>query len=150
MSLRLFRHHIRLAETVAELVRKDARFELSAPPRFGLVCFHLKVRPLPHPYIPAQSSHRIQPNCTYRSSLCMKQTPVPGPMLLMSCSSAIPVWSLPSNCCCLPDCACSPGVQGQHCLQSAMAALQRPKLALLVGVSKASPCQKQALSTFSP
>lgn len=57
VSLRLFRHHIRLAETVAELVRKDARFELSAPPRFGLVCFHLKVRPSPHAYNPAQSSH---------------------------------------------------------------------------------------------
>ena len=24
-------------------MRKDERFELSAPPRFGLVCFHLKV-----------------------------------------------------------------------------------------------------------
>ena len=40
----LYRHHIRLAETVADLIRKDARFEVSAPPRFGLVCFHLKVR----------------------------------------------------------------------------------------------------------
>ena len=60
VSLRLFRHHIRLAETVAELVRKDARFELSAPPRFGLVCFHLKVRPSPHAHIPAQPSHGIQ------------------------------------------------------------------------------------------
>ena len=42
----LYRHHIRLAETVAELIGKDARFEVSAPPRFGLVCFHLKVRRL--------------------------------------------------------------------------------------------------------
>ena len=40
----LFRHHIRLAETVAALARKDERFEVSAPPRFGLVCFRLKVR----------------------------------------------------------------------------------------------------------
>ena len=40
----LLRHHIRLAETVATLARKDERFEVSAPPRFGLVCFHLKVR----------------------------------------------------------------------------------------------------------
>ena len=40
----LFRHHIRLAETVAALARKDERFEVSAPPRFGLVCFRLQVR----------------------------------------------------------------------------------------------------------
>ncbi|CAK0731796.1 hypothetical protein CVIRNUC_000044 [Coccomyxa viridis] len=38
------RHHIRLAETVAALARKDERFEVSAPPRFGLVCFRLKGR----------------------------------------------------------------------------------------------------------
>lgn len=38
------RHHYRMAAEFAELVRGDGRFQLSAPPRFGLVCFHAKVR----------------------------------------------------------------------------------------------------------
>jgi glutamate/tyrosine decarboxylase-like PLP-dependent enzyme len=33
------RHHIALAQAFAALVAADSRFELAAPPRFGLVCF---------------------------------------------------------------------------------------------------------------
>jgi aromatic-L-amino-acid/L-tryptophan decarboxylase len=36
------RHHMRLAELFAQLVSADARFEIAAPVRFGLVCFRLK------------------------------------------------------------------------------------------------------------
>jgi len=36
-------HHMRLAAHFADLVRGDERFELMAPPRFGLVCFRVKV-----------------------------------------------------------------------------------------------------------
>ncbi|KAK9829064.1 hypothetical protein WJX72_003711 [[Myrmecia] bisecta] len=36
------RHHVRLAGWFAARVRADERFELAAPPRFGLVCFRLK------------------------------------------------------------------------------------------------------------
>ncbi len=32
-------HHVALAQHFAERVRRDARLELAAPPRFGLVCF---------------------------------------------------------------------------------------------------------------
>ncbi len=35
------RHHVRLAELFAELVRADERFEICAPPSLGLVCFRL-------------------------------------------------------------------------------------------------------------
>ena len=33
------RHHIALAAQFAQLIQNDDRFELAAPPRFGLVCF---------------------------------------------------------------------------------------------------------------
>ena len=36
-------HKAGLASHFADLVRGDARFELTAPPRFGLVCFRAKV-----------------------------------------------------------------------------------------------------------
>ncbi|CAM9405302.1 unnamed protein product [Ascophyllum nodosum] len=36
------RRHIRLAGEFEELVKKDGRFEIVAPPRFGLVCFRLQ------------------------------------------------------------------------------------------------------------
>jgi glutamate/tyrosine decarboxylase-like PLP-dependent enzyme len=36
-------HKAGLASHFAGLVRGDARFELTAPPRFGLVCFRAKV-----------------------------------------------------------------------------------------------------------
>lgn len=39
-------HHLRLAGLFQGLVEADERFEITAPPRFGLVCFALKVRPL--------------------------------------------------------------------------------------------------------
>ena len=40
--LRAFvRHHVALAAWFADRVRADARLELAAPPRFGLVCFRL-------------------------------------------------------------------------------------------------------------
>jgi hypothetical protein len=35
------RHHIALAQYFARLVEQDARFEVAAPQRFGLVCFRL-------------------------------------------------------------------------------------------------------------
>ena len=38
------RHHIAIAMWFAEQVQSDARFELAATPRFGLVCFRW-VRP---------------------------------------------------------------------------------------------------------
>eukprot|EP00752_Nemacystus_decipiens_P002072 g1983.t1 len=38
----LLRRHIHLANDFAALVRKDDRFEIIAPVRFGLVCFRLK------------------------------------------------------------------------------------------------------------
>ena len=38
------RHHMRLAAWFARAVGTDPRFEIAAPPRFGLVCFRLKVR----------------------------------------------------------------------------------------------------------
>ena len=37
-------HHLRLAGMFQGLVEADERFELTAPPKFGLVCFALKVR----------------------------------------------------------------------------------------------------------
>ena len=37
-------HKAGLASHFAGLVRGDERFELTAPPRFGLVCFRAKVR----------------------------------------------------------------------------------------------------------
>lgn len=37
-------HHLRLAKLFQSLVEADARFEITAPPRFGLICFALKVR----------------------------------------------------------------------------------------------------------
>ena len=37
-------HKAGLASHFAGLVRGDPRFELTAPPRFGLVCFRAKVR----------------------------------------------------------------------------------------------------------
>jgi glutamate/tyrosine decarboxylase-like PLP-dependent enzyme len=36
-------HKAGLASHFADLVRGDERFELMAPPRFGLVCFRVKV-----------------------------------------------------------------------------------------------------------
>jgi Pyridoxal-dependent decarboxylase conserved domain len=36
------RHHLALAEVLAQLVEADSRFELAAPPMFALVCFSLK------------------------------------------------------------------------------------------------------------
>lgn len=38
----LVRHHIALGEWLAEQVKADDRFDLVAPPRFGLVCLRLK------------------------------------------------------------------------------------------------------------
>lgn len=38
----LVRHHIALGEWLAEQVKADSRFELVAPPRFGLTCLRLK------------------------------------------------------------------------------------------------------------
>ena len=41
-SLRQYiRHHVALAQYLADRVAEDARFEVAAPPRFGLVCFRL-------------------------------------------------------------------------------------------------------------
>lgn len=37
-------HHLRLAKLFQGFVEADARFEITAPPRFGLICFALKVR----------------------------------------------------------------------------------------------------------
>jgi glutamate/tyrosine decarboxylase-like PLP-dependent enzyme len=39
------RHHIALAQYFAQLVQQDARFEVAAPQRFGLVCFRLAGAP---------------------------------------------------------------------------------------------------------
>ena len=39
-------HHLRLAKLFQGLVEADERFEITAPPRFGLVCFALKVKHL--------------------------------------------------------------------------------------------------------
>lgn len=36
-------HHLNLAKLFAKLVQSDERFEITAPPRFALVCFALKV-----------------------------------------------------------------------------------------------------------
>ena len=41
------RHHCALAARFARFVQQDSRFEIMAPPRFGLVCFVLKVRHCP-------------------------------------------------------------------------------------------------------
>ena len=39
-SLRLYiRHHVALSQYLADRVAEDPRFEIAAPPRFGLVCF---------------------------------------------------------------------------------------------------------------
>eukprot|EP00877_Chromochloris_zofingiensis_P002321 jgi/Chrzof1/1208/Cz01g44220.t1 len=38
----MIRHHMALADWFATAVTADERFELAAPPRFGLVCFRLK------------------------------------------------------------------------------------------------------------
>jgi glutamate/tyrosine decarboxylase-like PLP-dependent enzyme len=38
----LVRHHIGLAEWFAAAVAADGRFEIAAPPRFGLTCFRLR------------------------------------------------------------------------------------------------------------
>jgi len=38
----LIRHHLTLADWFAAAVAADARFEIAAPPRFGLTCFRLK------------------------------------------------------------------------------------------------------------
>ena len=37
------RHHLALMEEFVVLVRADERFELTAPPRFALTCFAVKV-----------------------------------------------------------------------------------------------------------
>ena len=37
------RHHIALGDLVADLVRRDSRFDTVTPPRFALTCFCLKV-----------------------------------------------------------------------------------------------------------
>ena len=36
---RYIRHHVALAQYLADRVAEDERFEIAAPPRFGLVCF---------------------------------------------------------------------------------------------------------------
>jgi glutamate/tyrosine decarboxylase-like PLP-dependent enzyme len=36
---RYIRHHVALAQYVADRVAEDPRFEIAAPTRFGLVCF---------------------------------------------------------------------------------------------------------------
>ena len=36
-------HHLRLAKLFQGFVEADDRFEIMAPPRFGLICFALKV-----------------------------------------------------------------------------------------------------------
>ena len=38
----LIRHHLTLADWFAAAVAADHRFEIAAPPRFGLTCFRLK------------------------------------------------------------------------------------------------------------
>ena len=40
------RHHLALTDAFVGLVEADERFELVAPPRFGLTCFAVKVRGL--------------------------------------------------------------------------------------------------------
>ena len=37
------RHNLKLAAAFATHVASDTRFEIAAPPRFGLVCFRFKV-----------------------------------------------------------------------------------------------------------
>lgn len=37
----MLRHHIALGQWFAQQVAADDRFELAAPPRFGLTCFRL-------------------------------------------------------------------------------------------------------------
>ena len=37
-------HHLRLAKLFQGFVEADDRFEIMAPPRFGLICFALKVQ----------------------------------------------------------------------------------------------------------
>ena len=36
-------HHLDLAKLFVKLVQSDERFEITAPPKFALVCFALKV-----------------------------------------------------------------------------------------------------------
>eukprot|EP00884_Botryococcus_braunii_P016629 jgi/Botrbrau1/364/Bobra.110_2s0021.1 len=61
------RHHVALAKHFAGLMERDSRFQLAAPPRFGLVCFRLQgatrekmaelleaVNPLERPFSSAQ------------------------------------------------------------------------------------------------
>ena len=38
---RYIRHHVALAQYLADRIAQDKRFEVAAPPRFGLVCFRL-------------------------------------------------------------------------------------------------------------
>ena len=38
------RHHLDLQRQFLELLEADDRFELTAPPRFGLTCFAIRVR----------------------------------------------------------------------------------------------------------
>jgi len=45
-SLRQYiRHHMALAQYLADRVAEDLRFEIAAPPRFGLVCFRWGFHP---------------------------------------------------------------------------------------------------------
>ena len=39
------RHHLDLQRQFLQLLEADGRFELTAPPRFGLTCFAVRVRP---------------------------------------------------------------------------------------------------------
>ena len=48
-------HHLRLAKLFQGLVEADERFEIAAPPRFGLICFALKVQ-----HLTAQSLNCVQ------------------------------------------------------------------------------------------
>ena len=43
MSEGCCRHHVALGDLVADLARRDSRFEVVTPPRFALTCFALKV-----------------------------------------------------------------------------------------------------------
>ena len=46
ICMHVFRHHIDLGKLFVSLVQTDARLEIVTPPRWGLVCFRLRVSQL--------------------------------------------------------------------------------------------------------
>lgn len=46
--LHLCRHHIDLGKLFVSLIQTDARLEIVAPPRWGLICFRLRVSHVLH------------------------------------------------------------------------------------------------------